>query len=323
MSPPLSRSALALIALLVGCLVALPSLASFTTPAERFMLDERELRYHVMGERDAPVAILLGGGPGFSSWNLEPVQRRLAELGYRTAIMDMLGVGENAAGGEKLTGQALLDAWVAQVEALRGAVAGERRVLLLGHSWGALMAMLYTRDHPAAVRRLVLLNPVDPERRGMRNVVEQIDRRRARESDQAWDGESAWEQRMDGVDDPAATARHRIGRSLPSYFLDYEQGQRYARQFDASDFSPRLNIEGWRAYRDDPVAYETIRGWEVPVDVVGCRRDLLMPENLEALRENLSLGRVEILDGCVHFPWVEVPRAFGEALERVVPGPGQ
>jgi len=314
--------------LAVGLAAAGPVQAGFTTPAQTVTLGERSLRYHVVeasGEgsrRDdggPSVAIVLGGGPGFSSWNLEPVQHRLAELGYRTAIMDMIGVGENAVDGTVLAGQPLLDTWVAQVEALRRAVAGKRSVVVLGHSWGALMALLYTRAHPDAVQRLVLLNPVDPERLAMRDVAEQIDRRRARALGEAWDDESAWEQRTGGGEDAAASARHQIERSLPSYFLDYEQGRRYAERFDASDFSARLNIEGWRAYRENPVDYATIRRWDVPIDVIGCRKDLLMPVSLEAMRANLSLDRVVMLDGCVHFPWEEVPQAFGEALGRVLP----
>jgi len=266
-------------------LLAVPSVhAAYSTPAQTVWLGDQEARYHLMGDAGAPVAIVLGGGPGFSSWNLESVQHRLAELGYRTAIMDMLGVGENATKGEPPTRQALLDAWVAQVEALRRAVADERPVVLLGHSWGTLMALLYTRAHPDMVRHLVLLNPVDPERRAMRDVIEQIDRRRARELGEAWDDERAWEQPMGAGKDPAATARHQIERSLPSYFLDYAQGQRYAEQFEASDFSAALNIEGWRAYRANPVEYATIRGWDVPIDFIGCRQDLLMPISLAACR---------------------------------------
>lgn len=288
--------------------------AGFSTPAQTFAMGDRTLRHHSMGEPCGAPVILLGGGPGFSSWNLEPVQRRLAELGYRTAIMDMLGVGENAAGEDALEGQELLDTWVAQIEALRRAVAEERPVVLLGHSWGALMALLYTRAHPDVVRRLVLLNPVDPKRRAMRHVAEQIDVRRAKALGEAWDSEPAWEQRIGEEADPATTARHQIGRSLPSYFLDYAQGQRYAERFDASDFSPALNIEGWRAYRENPVEYDTIRAWGIPIGFLGCRHDLLMPTNLEAMQSRLSFERVTLLEGCVHFPWEEVPLAFDAAL---------
>ncbi|MFI9651142.1 alpha/beta fold hydrolase [Guyparkeria halopsychrophila] len=308
---------------IVCCLLLLPlaARAEFTTSAQTFVLDEREISYHALGDTQAPVAIVLGGGPGFSSWNLEPVQHRLAELGYRTAIMDMLGVGENAVSGDALTGQALLDAWVAQIEGLRQSLVGEGPVVLLGHSWGALMALLYTRAHPDAVNHLVLLNPVDPERRAMRDVVVQIDRRRARELGEAWDDERAWQQQTGVSDDPATRARHQIERALPSYFLDYAQGQRYAEQFDASDFSATLNIEGWRAYRANPVDYATIREWNIPIDFIGCRDDLLMPESLAALQANLSLSRIEVLTGCVHFPWEEVSGQFTQALTWSVSRP--
>ncbi len=200
-------------------------------------------------------------------------------------------------------------------------MAGKRPVVLLGHSWGALMALLYTRAHPESVQRLVLIKPVNPERRAMRDVVEQIDRRRAKELGEAWDGEQAWEQRIGQEADPATTARHQMARASPSYFLDYAQGQRYAEQFDASDFFATLNIEGWRAYRANPVEYATIRKWDMPIDFIGCRADLFMPESLAALQANLSLARVEVLTGCVHFPWEEVSVKFTEALTRIVSRP--
>jgi len=181
------------------------------------------------------------------------------------------------------------------------------------------MALLYTREHPEGVERLVLLNPVDPRREAMRTVIEQIDARRARELDEPWDEEGRWEQSFDATRDEAGHARHQIERTLPAYFADYEQGRRYAAQFDETDFSPMLNIEGWRAYGENPVRWETIRGWEIPVGFIGCRRDLLMPTNLARYREALNLEPVRVLEGCVHFPWEEVPGAFERALADALP----
>ncbi|MFO7582641.1 alpha/beta fold hydrolase [Guyparkeria sp.] len=298
------------ISLTLCCLLPLAGRAEFTTPARSFTLDDQEVSYHVRGEDGAPVAIVLGGGPGFTSWNLEPIQRRLAELGYRAAIMDMLGVGENAV---RIEG-APLEPWAQQVEGLRRELAGDRSVTLVGHSWGALMALVYTRGHPEQVDRLLLLNPVDPERQSLRTVPEQIDARRSRERGERWDDESRWRQPGEAGWDEAEHARHQIDRTLPSYFLDYEEGRRYAAQFDESDFSPTLNVEGWRAYGQNPVAWDTIRDWSIPIGFIGCRQDLLMPTNLERLRSELELERTTVLEGCVHFPWEEVPAAFDAAL---------
>ncbi|MGM0517865.1 MAG: alpha/beta fold hydrolase [Pseudomonadota bacterium] len=298
------------ICLIVSCLLPPSSQAGFTTPAQTFTFDGQEVSYHLRGEPGAPAVIVLGGGPGFSSWNLEPIQRRLAELGYRAAIMDMAGVGENAMtieGGP-------LASWVGQIEGLRRTLVANRSVTLVGHSWGALMALVYTRAHPERVDRLLLINPVDPERRAMRTVVEQIDIRRARELGERWDDESRWKQPANGDREEAEHTRHQIERTLPAYFADWAQGRRYAAQFDETDFRPELNVEGWRAYGEEPVRWETIRGWNVPIGFIGCRQDLLMPTNLDRYRAELELARVSVLKDCVHFPWEEVPVAFDAAL---------
>lgn len=310
-----------LCAVLAVDLVVATAQADYSTAARTLSLDGEPIRYHLMGAPEAPVAILLGGGPGFSSWNLEPVQRRLADIGYRVVLMDMLGVGEN----ERITLEAPLPAWERQIEKVRAEVAGDERVRLIGHSWGALMALVYTRSHPDAVDRIVMLNPVDPERRALRDLTVEIDNRReAAIGKEDWPSESDWDNRIGMARDMGAHARRQIDAALPAYFLDYRQGQQYARQFSERDFDPDLNVRGWGAYRANPVGYATIRGWGVPIDFIGCRQDLLMPENLEALQANLSLARVEVLPGCVHFPWEEVPQAFGEALARVMqPAPGE
>lgn len=301
----------------IACLTITPAGADYSTPARSFLLDERPVQYHLMGEPTDPVAILLGGGPGFSSWNLEPVQRQLADSGYRVVLMDMLGVGEN----ERVALEAPLTAWKRQVARAHAEVAGDEPVLLVGHSWGALMALVYTRSRPGAVSRIVMLNPVDPERRALRDLTVEIDNRREAAIGGDWPSESDWDNSIVTADDMTAHARRQIGQALPAYFLDYDQGQQYARQFDERDFDPDLNVRGWQAYRADPVDYATIRDWALPIAFVGCRQDLLMPENLDALQANLSLAGVEVLTGCVHFPWEEVPKAFAEALARVVSRP--
>ncbi len=270
-------------------------------------MGERTLRYHVQGPADGPVLILLGGGPGFSSWNLQPVQARAAASGRRVVLMDMLGVGEN----EGPVDGDLLDAWIRQVETVRRAL-GHSPVELAGHSWGALMALLYTRAHPERVARLLLLNPVDPGLASMRHITTEIAERRG--DVPGWDDPAAWDNTNREGTDAEGQARRQIERVLPAYFHDRAIG----RQFSPDDFDVELNIRGWQAYERRPVRPAEIRGWGLPIHFLSCRQDLFMPEQLDAMRGEIDFASVQLLDDCGHFPWVEAPRAFGRALDAML-----
>src|SRR6056297_878822 len=116
---------------------------------------EMELRVHCRGAGE-PV-YLVGGGPAFTSRNLEPLPQMLS-AGYRVCRWDMRGVGDNA-GVPFATGQDQLEAWLADMARLLP----RQPVILWGQSWGALQVLLFARRHPTRVKGLVLSNPVDPE----------------------------------------------------------------------------------------------------------------------------------------------------------------
>ena len=151
-------------------------------------LENTELNIHPLGNPEHPTLILLGGGPGFTSWNLQPIQKSLVDLNWQVFLWDMRGLGEN----KHLPAANSIASWINDIEAVRKHSQKEK-VTLLGHSWGALMAMLYAREYPNHVNRIILLNPVDPEKSSMQALTEAIHQRNLKELNQRWDDDSAWE----------------------------------------------------------------------------------------------------------------------------------
>ena len=256
---------------------------------------------------------ILGGGPGFSSWNLEPIQQKMANLGHRVYLMDMLGIGENASHQPT----ELLADWVQQIEQLKLATSPNQPVIVVSHSWGALMAMLYTRTHPDSVKSLILLNPVDPQKKAMEHLTAEIHERNTAETKVNWDDESAWEHvtEIDPGDIQYITLRQ-IQQVLPTYFLNYEQGTQYAAQFTVDDFDIDLNIQAWKEYDENPILFSEVNAWQKPVHFLECKQDYLMPYNLNAMQPNINLASVDVIDQCGHFPWIEQPEAFYNTLEQ-------
>ncbi|HEY7430321.1 MAG TPA: alpha/beta hydrolase [Streptosporangiaceae bacterium] len=99
-----------------------------------------------------PPLILCHGGPGL--WDMfGGLAPRLAGQ-FRVVRWDQRGCGRSDRRGPYSLGQS-----VADLDAVRRSLAADR-VALLGHSWGAQLALRYALDHPDRVTGLVYLSGV-------------------------------------------------------------------------------------------------------------------------------------------------------------------
>jgi pimeloyl-ACP methyl ester carboxylesterase len=108
----------------------------------------------ISGAANGPVVLLLpGGGATATAWSA--VAGELAPA-YRTVALDPVGQpGRSARGRVPLRTAADLTGWLDQV--LDGL--GVRSASVVGHSYGAWIALRYALHAPARLERLVLLDP--------------------------------------------------------------------------------------------------------------------------------------------------------------------
>ncbi len=273
------------------------------------------------------LVILLGGGPGFSSWNLQPIQQAISAWNKDVVLMDMIGIGENREllniSAVEESPEQLLQTWNQQIHAVQShwqAKTGmDHPAVVIGHSWGALMAMLYAREFPQYVAKIILLNPVDPEKKAMRNLTREIDLRNRTELNLAWDDEANWEHKTEVAESELdRITLKQIKQVLPTYFLNYQQGVEYAEQFGLDDFNIDLNVIAWKAYDANPITYPQLQKLNKPSYFLECKQDYLMPYNLDAMEKHLEFAGKHLIDGCGHFPWIEKPNAFYRNLQSFI-----
>ena len=245
---------------------------------------------------------LIGGGPAFTTWNLEPIQQQLRDH-FKVCRWDMRGVGENA----KLGFQAntpVLTQWLQDM----ATVLPRQPVVLWGHSWGALQALLFARHYPDRVKALVLNNPVDPELKSLENIEIKRNVHPYVES----------KLNIDDIDTPTEQ-RHRFRSKIASYFLDAETGWKYSAGFDVDDTSNELNVLIWDEYRHMSIKQADLDLLSPIISsLIYCKHDVLMPESLELYSKAISLEKHHIIEGCAHFPWVESPVKFYDILLRSI-----
>src|SRR5262245_20619860 len=185
----LADSMLSLISsiLLVGCIVSSCSAseASSIKRSEYVAVDGARLYLLIRGvDRTAPVLLWLHGGPGGAERPLFRYFNGGLEKHFVVVYWDQRGAGRSfdpEADPRRLTIAQHLADLDAVVNHLRKEL-GRNTLIVVGHSWGAALGLLYVQAHPDKVSAFIGVNPLISQLAGEQAeyhfVVEQASQRR-------------------------------------------------------------------------------------------------------------------------------------------------
>ena len=257
-----------------------------------------------------PPVVVLHGGPGASHDYLLPQYDLLAQ-GRSLFYYDQRGGGQSPVPRDVAVG------WrehVADLDAIR-LYLGLERLTLCGYSWGGLLAVLYTLEHPDRVERLALVSPASITAEYRRQFDQEFARRmQAPEIKRERDALRASGLRER---DPEAYQRRAFELSVAGYFRDFH---------DAKNLTPfrvvaRTQDEVWGSLGDYDLrprlreltprislpASLVIHGSFDPIPLAGSRE---LAALLHARLQELAVG---------HCPHVEATNEFVRALDEFLP----
>ena len=244
------------------------------------------------------MVVLVHGGPG-APGSLAPLARELAGT---CRVLEPL---QRRHGPLPLT----VDRHVADLHEVLETRSARLRPTVLGHSWGAMLALVYAAAHPGRVASLVVVGcgTFDPEAR--ERLHARLGRRIAPEL----------RLRLDRLDDEAPDPDERLrilaNLLLPAYSFDPTVAEL---EVDACD--ARGHRETWSdmlALEARGVVPAVFASIDVPVLMLHGFED---PHPGEAIRASLAphLPRIEYreLERCGHYPWIE--RAARDEFSELV-----
>jgi proline iminopeptidase len=145
----------ALVAGLMSCLLVGCEPQTLTSGEGYIEVTGGKIWYRIYGSGNKPPILLLHGGPGSSSYYLEPL--KVLSKDRPVIFIDQLGCGRST----RITDTTLMtiERYVEEVEQVRKALQLED-FILYGHSWGTMLGMDYYLKYPGEVNAIIFHSPL-------------------------------------------------------------------------------------------------------------------------------------------------------------------
>ena len=269
---------------------------------------ERPLYWARYGRHDGEKLLVLHGGPGAHHDYLLPQMLRLGRE-RQLFFYDQRG------GGRSRTDDTGPVTWQTQVDDLAAVITelGLSPPTLVGYSWGALLALLYTLrgsqlEALARPKRLILVDPAPLNREWRRQFEAEFQRRQSGPAVQLLRDELAASGLRER--DPVAFRQRQFELSVAGYFADPKR----ANGLTPFRVTGRVQQSVWESLGDFDLIPQLsalhlptliVHGWQDPVPV---------ESSLAAARA--LRARCVVLEACGHVPYVEQADALFGAIDQ-------
>jgi proline iminopeptidase len=267
--------------------------------------------------RGRPV-IVLHGGPDFDHLYLLPELDRL-KAAFRLIYYDQRGRGKSAA--QVRPEDVSLASHVADLDQVRRHFRLDAPVLL-GHSWGTVLALEYARRYPTRVSRLILMNPA-PASAGdfavlrtayLENLGLDMERQREILTSEAYQA----------GDPEAVTARYRIHfKPALRHPQDYEKLMARMKAAFASQgkegivkaraVEDRLMLDTWQLPGYDLLP--ELKDLRIPTLVIATDHDFILVTIAEHIAQAIPGARLVTIGDCGHFAYLECPDEVRDVID--------
>jgi len=301
------------------CLRSLLLIALLLAPAAARAQDgsfvSAGVELHYRSAASGPPVVLLSGGPGFNVDYMIPVGDFLP-AGYRRIYFEQRGTGRSRPAKTALESMTL-QAVVEDLETLRVHLKQDR-LLLVGHSWGGMLAMAYAVAHPDRVDRLILIGSGGPTLEFTQWFGDNID---ARLRPQDLEARSYWQTAAKNGVAPDKVALENVKAITPGYFFDRQKGLAFASEIKEGDLhndvSALLSTDLGKHYDLRPGLAKLDR----PVLIIQGHQDPIGDKTAEDIHALIARSTLTYINKSGHFPWIEQPDDFRRAIAEFLSKP--
>lgn len=259
--------------------------------------DDENLYYTSFG--NGPKIVILYGGPGYGSNIIYSWHKQMNK--YQCIFYDQRGTGLSK--NVKVdTSTINLRVAVNDIEELRVHLK-EEKLVIVGFSWGAGLAMSYASKYPENVSNLILISPIGPD---FSFVYEQYYNILSRRSIQETDSLNYWSKPEVIATDSVIAMKMQTFYTYIPYFFDHTKGK------------PMM----WKLINDlKTKAYEIKEGlldYKGKCTIIRGQQDVIGYKVVVQIQKFIPQTVIYEIQGCGHFVDMESPFPFQNNLKKAL-----
>lgn len=262
--------------------------------------------------------LFLHDGPGLSQSYLMPQMADILSQSNRTTFIDQRGSGQSYY--KKIKDKAInMDIFVRDVEAVRRHL-GYNKFVLIGHSWGALLAMQYACIAQEYLTAMILINPMPITSKGYKAFMDEHNKR-------------ILPIRTDLLEISTSESflkgeHHTINQYYHKLFSKYCANPQDANKL-SFDFLQKNGLDGFKVdnifsktfFAHEYDFREELKKIQIPVLIIHSDYDPIPMWTAAEIKDAIPNSHLKIINDCGHFPHIEktieLESIINEFLEEI------
>jgi proline iminopeptidase len=257
-----------------------------------------DLYYTIVGANGA-YALILSGGPGEEIRSMEGVADELRKK-YRCIMLEQRGTDRSKL--SKYDPSTInLNAYIEDIEVLRKHLQIDK-LILVGNSWGMMLALAYGGTYPDHVRAIVTIGsgPITSE-----YLAVMIENMKSRLCPSDMEVIEYWTELSRHAADFERAEFERVRATAPAYFYDRKAGLQYGKELAPDEFNPYV-VPAFKAGGEFDLRPK-LKAITAPVLLLQGRQDVAGEANIDETHLLIRNSVLKFINSCGHMPWLEQP----------------
>ncbi|NHN25758.1 alpha/beta fold hydrolase [Flavobacterium jejuense] len=280
----------------------------FTQTEEVILRDNSNLHYKTFGS-GKPI-LIINGGPGINCEGFGYLAEELAKKNFKTIIYDQRGTGKSTiskANSETIT----MDLMVSDIEYLRKHLKIDKWIIL-GHSFGGIMASYYATQHPETIEKLIFSSSGGVNMKFTNTIQEHLNNNLTQNQR---DSLTYYSRKISNGDSSEETAKLRAKYLAYAYVYDKSKAEIIAERLTETNLHINsLVFADLRRINFD--CTNSFKNFKQPVLVLQGKNDIISIETATDITKAFPNSKLILMDKCAHYGWLDANELYFNSINN-------